>query len=123
MIKVNFSLIICIVYSCANVYAQKSQEELNRFIQTNEAGYEKFPLESVYFQTSKGIYETGEDLWFKAYMFDSRTFGLSDKSKTLYLQMSSASDSVVWQEMYSIENGIALGHIYIDENLPEGDYF
>jgi len=37
--------------------------------------------------------------------------------------MSSASDSVVWQEMYSIENGIALGHIYIDENLPEGDYF
>lgn len=25
------------------------------------------PSELIYLQTSKGIYETGEDLWFKAY--------------------------------------------------------
>ena len=27
--------------------------------------------ETVYLQTSKGVYETGEDLWFKAYAFDA----------------------------------------------------
>lgn len=82
-----------------------------------------FSLEWIYLQTSKGIYETGEDLWFKAYQLDAQTFGLSDKSKTLYLQMVNPEDSVVWQEKYPIEKGIASGHVYIDETLSEGDYF
>ena len=82
-----------------------------------------YPSECIYLQTSKGIYEAGEDLWFKAYQLDVQTFGLSDKSKTLYLQMINPKDSVVWQEKYPIENGIVSGHVYIDEKLSEGDYF
>ena len=75
-------------------------------------------LELVYLQTDKGIYETGEDLWFKAYQLDVQTFGLSDKSKTLYLQMINSKDSVVWQEKYQddIANGIK-GGIIIGENI------
>ena len=74
--------------------------------------------ELVYLQTDKGIYETGEDLWFKAYQLDVQTFGLSDKSKTLYLQMINPKDSVVWQEKYQdgIANGIK-GGIIIGENI------
>ena len=60
-----------------------------------------YPSECIYLQTSKGIYEAGEDLWFKAYQLDVQTFGLSDKSKTLYLQMINPNDSVVWQEKIS----------------------
>ena len=52
----------------------------------------------VYILPSKEIAETGEDLWFKAYLMDRQTFALSDKSQTLYLQIRSASDSVVWNE-------------------------
>lgn len=81
------------------------------------------PSEVLYFQTSKGIYETGEDLWFKAYQLDAQSFGLSDKSKTLYLQMINSCDSIVWQEKYPIESGVVSGHIYIDEKLSNGDYF
>lgn len=80
------------------------------------------PSEMIYLQTSKGIYETGEDLWFKAYQFDVRTFELSAQSKTLHLQMINDRDSVIWQEKYLIENGIAAGHVYVDDKLPDGDY-
>lgn len=76
-------------------------------------------MESIYLQTSKDTYETGEDLWFKAYQLDAQSFGLSDKSKTLYLQMISPKDSVVWQEKYPVENGIVSGHVYVDENYPK----
>ena len=77
-----------------------------------------YPSECIYLQTSKGIYEAGEDLWFKAYQLDVQTFGLSDKSKTLYLQMINPNDSVVWQEKYQdgIANGIK-GGIIIGENI------
>ncbi|GHT14398.1 hypothetical protein FACS189426_20660 [Bacteroidia bacterium] len=81
-------------------------------------------MEMIYLQTSKGIYEPGEDLWFKAYILDAQVFYLSGLSQTLYLQMISESDGeIAWQEKYPIENGIADGHVYVSDTLPDGDYF
>lgn len=103
-----------------DVFCQSHVQILAEYFSKSSADY---PSELVYFQTSKGIYETGEDLWFKAYQFDAQTFGLSDKSQTLYLQMINPKDSVVWEEKYPIVNGITSGHIYVNEKLPEGNYF
>ena len=100
-----------------------SQQSIDSVIYKMGKDISSRPSESIYLQTSKDIYETGEDLWFKAYQLDAQTLGLSDKSKTLYLQMINPKDSVVWQEKYPIENGIVSGHIYINEKLSEGDYF
>ena len=101
---------------CPIVFGQYSVDSLIERLQQRES------TDLLYLQTSKDVYETGEDLWFKAYQLDAQTFGLSDKSKTLYLQMISPKDSVMWQEKYPIENGIAAGHVYVDEKLSEGDY-
>ena len=79
-------------------------------------------LELVYLQTDKGIYETGEDLWFKTYTLDAQSLALSDRSKTLFVEMLNAKDSIVWQEKYPIFSGIAEGHVYVDKDLKEGDY-
>jgi hypothetical protein len=82
------------------------------------------PSETIYLQTSKGIYETGEDLWFRACVFDAQTFTLSSRSQTLYLQMIGEADGrVVWQEKYLIENGITAGHVYVQDSLRKGTYF
>ena len=78
--------------------------------------------ELVYLQTDKGIYETGEDLWFKTYVMDAQNLALSERSKTLFVEMLNAKDSIVWQEKYPVLSGIAEGHMYIDKDLKEGDY-
>ena len=80
------------------------------------------PSELIYLQTGKDIYETGEDLWLKAYQLDAKSFALSEQSETLYLQMLNDKDSVVWAEKYPIEKGITEGHVYIDAKLSEGNY-
>jgi hypothetical protein len=77
----------------------------------------------VYILPSKEIAETGEDLWFKAYLMDRQTFALSDKSQTLYLQIRTATDSVVWSEKYPLNGGRGTGHIYIGEDWPQGEYY
>lgn len=79
--------------------------------------------EQIYLQTSKDTYETGEDLWFKAYQLDAQTLQFSNLSQTLYLELRGENDTLVWQEKYPIENGVAEGQVYIDRNLPPGDYF
>ncbi|WP_336527010.1 hypothetical protein, partial [Bacteroides acidifaciens] len=37
--------------------------------------------ELAYLQLDKSIYETGEDLWFKTYVFDRSTLALSGESR------------------------------------------
>ena len=77
----------------------------------------------VYILPSKEIAETGEDLWFKAYLMDRQTFALSNRSQTLYLQVRSAADSVVWSEKYPLLGGCGDGHIYVGTDWPQGEYF
>ena len=77
----------------------------------------------IYLMPSKEINETGEDLYFKAYLIDRQTFALSLRSRTLYLQIRTASDSIVWSEKYYLLNGRGSGNVYIGEDWPQGEYF
>jgi hypothetical protein len=79
--------------------------------------------EIAYVQTSKDIYETGEDLWFKVYLLDAQRLVPSLRSKTLYLQlMNEYTRKIFWQEKYEIQNGFANGQVYLESTLPEGNY-
>lgn len=77
----------------------------------------------IYLLPSKEIAETGEDLFFKAYLMDKQTMALSPRSRTLYLEIRSERDSLVWSEKYPLLGGRGDGHIYIGENWPQGEYF
>ena len=77
----------------------------------------------VYLFPSKEIAETGEDLFFKAYLMDKETMALSRRSLTLYLEIRTERDSLVWSEKYPLVDGRGDGHIYIGQNWPQGEYF
>ncbi len=77
----------------------------------------------AYVQTSKGIYENGEDLWFKTYLLNANTFLPSILDKTLYVQLFEEDNKqAVWQEKYEIENGFVNGHIFLHDSLRVGTY-
>ncbi|MCO5238136.1 MAG: hypothetical protein M9933_17905 [Chitinophagaceae bacterium] len=77
---------------------------------------------SVYLQTSKDIYVSGEDLWFNAFVLDAQLFTPSSLDKTVYIKLQNDSDSTIWKEMYPIKNGISSGHVYLPLTLPDGNY-
>ena len=77
----------------------------------------------VYLFPSKEIAEIGEDLFFKAYLMDRQTLALSERSQTLYLEIRSGRDSLVWSEKYPLVGGRGDGHIFIGNNWPQGEYF
>jgi len=77
----------------------------------------------VYLQTSKGIYETEEDLWFKGYLLDGQNFTPSERSKILFVQLiEDRTGKVFWEKKYEIENGFVNGHLFLESSLPEGTY-
>lgn len=71
---------------------------------------------------SKGVYETCEDMWFKAYVLDATSHRLSDKSHTMYLRITDPCDSVVWFEQYPVYAGRAEGQVYVGDDWRNGDY-
>lgn len=119
--KSTLLILFLMTCTCLPCFCQQAVDEA--WVASIDREYAGFPSELVYIQTSKGIYETGEDLWFKAYQLNSLSFGLSGQSRTLYLQMINSEDSIVWQEKYPVENGMAFGHVYVSEKLSEGDYY
>ncbi|MEQ3163089.1 hypothetical protein AAA214_08090 [Parabacteroides goldsteinii] len=123
IVAIHRKYIILLSIMLSFCFVVRSQQSMDTIVDCLQSRYSVMPSEQIYLQTSKGIYETGEDIWFKGYQLDAQTMGLSDKSKTLYLQMIDFKDSVVWKEKYLIENGIVSGHVYVDEKLQEGDYF
>lgn len=113
--------IFLLTYTCLPCFCQQAVDET--WVTSINKEYAAYPSELIYLQTSKGIYETGEDLWFKAYQLNSLSFTFSNQSQTLYLQMINNKDSIVWQEKYPVENGMVFGHVYVSEKLADGDYF
>ena len=84
----------------------------------------KRPLESVYIQTSKEVFERGEDLWFAATVLNRQRLSPSSSSKTLYVEMrAEARELPVLEEMYTLEHGFASGHLFLPDSLPPGTYW
>jgi len=79
--------------------------------------------EEVYIQTSKNIYETSEDLWFKGIVLNAQYHTPSFNTKTLYVSLLQLPEKkVVWEEKYAVVNGFTNGHIYLQDTLQPGEY-
>ena len=76
----------------------------------------------VHIFTSKGIYETCEDMWFKCLVIDDSDFSLSDRTQTAFVEIVSPSDSVVWREKYPVAGGECDGHVYVGDDWETGEY-
>jgi hypothetical protein len=104
-------------------FSQSLDPKMDKLVEKLNLLAVKSPLELIYLQTNKDIYETGEDLWFKAYILDSHSFIPSVSSKTLYLQLiDEKTGEALWNEKYEIKKGFSDGHLLLQENLTEGDY-
>jgi len=77
----------------------------------------------VYLQTDKGVYQPGEDIWFKGYVMQASTLFLSTSDTTLYIQLFTPDSlRIIHQEKVLIQNGIAEGYIPLKKAVPSGNY-
>ncbi|MFD2942485.1 hypothetical protein [Flavobacterium notoginsengisoli] len=104
-------------------YAQVKTDGSDQLAENLQKATQYVVADVVYIQTSKNIYETEEDVWFKGYVLDGQYFTPSIRSKTLFLQLiEDKTDNVVWEKKYEIENGFVNGHLFLENSLPEGNY-
>ncbi|HQF47648.1 MAG TPA: hypothetical protein PLZ71_03200 [Flavobacterium alvei] len=110
-------------FGCFSIYAQNNFAVADILANQLHNNTKNQNMDLVYLQTSKGIYETEEDLWFKGYVLDAQYFYPSGRSKTLFVQLiADKTDQVVWEKKYEIEDGFVDGHLFLKNDLEEGTY-
>lgn len=111
-----FTLLLLPVYNYA-------QSDFTKQVQTklDEYHLEKSP-EKVYIHTDKSIYNTGEDVWYTAYLVNGINHQQSKKSKVIYAELINPQDSIVDKKTLYVENMSVAGDFKIEENWPTGKY-
>ncbi|MFD2725403.1 hypothetical protein [Hyunsoonleella rubra] len=120
--KLHYILIYLYFISCV-LHSQNNRNVIDTMANNFQKLANNQSFDNIYLQTSKDIYETEDNLWFKAYILDAQHLIPSQRSKTLYVQLiNNETKQAVWEEKYEIENGFVDGHIYIQDSLKTGQY-
>lgn len=82
-----------------------------------------FPQEKIYLQTDRGIYMSGETLWFRAHLVDALMLKQANASRYIYVELANPLGNLVERVKIRPDSlGCFYGHIPLNEDLPEGNY-
>ncbi|MDP4130062.1 MAG: hypothetical protein Q8939_07860 [Bacteroidota bacterium] len=76
---------------------------------------DKFPQEKVYLQFDKRVYNPGETIWYKAYLFTG--FDPSPFSRNFYAEMYDASGNLLQRKTSPLSESTSAGSFEIPENF------
>lgn len=84
-------------------------------------GFSQNLSESVYVHTDKETYLSGEILWFKMYVLDSKSFKISKLSNLGHLRLVDSEGQEVYKTVVDLDEAKG-GSFYIPATIAEGDY-
>ncbi|MFC3561707.1 carboxypeptidase-like regulatory domain-containing protein [Pedobacter jamesrossensis] len=82
----------------------------------------KYQQEKVYLHLDKPYYAIGDDIWFKAYILNTKTQAPTDISKILYVELINEKDSIKRLVKLPIMGGVTWGDFKLTDSLGEGNY-
>ncbi len=83
---------------------------------------EKNPVEKIYVHTDSENYFTGDTVWFKVYLTDSRSGQLIPRAENMYVNLLDGSGTSAMQLVLLCVNGQASGSFAISEKMKPGNF-
>lgn len=107
------SFIVCIFLSSFSTFAQQDTSSLGPFSQI---------AEKVYLHIDRSIYNSGEDIWFKAYVIDFLTNKPSENTNNLHVDLITPESQILQHKIIRINRGLGNGDFKLNDSLPSGQY-
>lgn len=101
---------------------QLEDDPFAKLIERFESYTQTYAQEKVHLHLDKPYYAIGDDIWFKAYVINTKTNELTDKSKALYVELINEKDSLKKQIKLPLFSGLAWGDFKLNDSLSEGNY-
>jgi len=79
-----------------------------------------FPVEKLYLQTDKPMYNSGDTLWLKGYLFEATNLTQPTKSGLVYTEIIDKDNQIIKRMLFQVNDGLFRGSITLDNELPAG---
>lgn len=122
IIKLNYRYLSVLTYLLCSFLYLNAQESMEKIAKPLEAWAKDFPQEKVHVHTDKPYYMAGDTIWFKSYTIIGAHHRLSSLSQAIYVDLISATDSVVSSLKLPLMAGMAKGNIDLPVELRSGNY-
>lgn len=108
-------------FFCLKCYGQVSPAEKK----ATKAFQEYFDLqrETLFLHLNKSTYVTGEEIWFKAYIYNKREKLPFEETTNLYVGLYDSIGRQLTKKIFRASKGYADGHIELDSTLNSGNYY
>jgi TonB-dependent SusC/RagA subfamily outer membrane receptor len=97
-------------------------DPFSQLLQKFEDYTSKYPQEKVHLHLDKPYYAIGDDIWFKAYVMNTKTSAPSGISRILYVELINEKDSLKKLVKLPLMSGITWGDFKLTDSLGEGNY-
>jgi len=95
-----------------------SQDKAEQAVQNLD---QNFPQEKVYLMLDKKSYAAGDNIWFKAFVFDG--YSKSNVSTTLFVELYDTNKKLIDKKLIPIYNSEANGNFALSNDLKENIYY
>jgi hypothetical protein len=102
--------------------AQSKLNVINNVSNKFESYCRSVPWEEIFLQTDRGEYVAGEEVWFRIFLIDRQSSGISSQSSIAYLELLDASNKPVVQKRIRVNSGTGQGQITLPDTLSTGLY-
>ena len=100
------------------IFSCLTAQNINEWISANE----KNPVEKIYIHTDAENYFTGDTVWFKIYLTDSRSGQLIPRAENVYVNLLDGSGTSTIQQIFLCVNGQASGSFTVSDKMKPGNY-
>ncbi len=103
-----------LIFSVQSFAQDKAEQAIQRLDQD-------FPQEKVYLLLNKDQYAAGDNIWFKAFVFDA--YSRSTLSTTLFVELLDSSKKLIDKRLIPLYNSEGEGNFALPEDLKENTYY
>jgi hypothetical protein len=82
---------------------------------------EQLPKQKFYFHFDKPAYFSGENIWFKGYVF-SGSFP-DNESRNLFVRLVDRKGNIIQERKYPVLGATVAGNFYLADSLPADEYY
>lgn len=107
---------------CLVQFSLSSGFGFSQTIKIQEEFHPDNSCESIFLHTDREIYITGENLFFKVYLFDEELKNLSGISKIAYIIICNSGNQQIAQQCLAISGGMGYGCLQLHDTLKSGSY-
>ncbi|NKI30867.1 hypothetical protein [Croceivirga thetidis] len=110
------SILMFLVFGASSVLT--AQTHFDQFLENYEQNGQ-VPREIAYLHLNKNVFLEGEQLAFKAYLWDRTNQRPANASRNLYVKLKTKKGAIISEQMLLLENGASFGLIEIDSIAAE----